>query len=224
MIKLTYHGHACFTIKTGEYSLIIDPFLKENPLADIKPEDVKVDAILVTHGHFDHLGDAVEISKNCKAPVIAPFELVVYCQNKGAEGHPMHIGGSYNFPFGKVKLTIAHHGSTTDTGATGNPCGFLVTLNGKTIYHAGDTGLFMDMKLIGEMNDIDVALLPIGGNFTMDIEDALKAVEFLQPKIAIPMHYNTFDLIKQDPERFVQGLKGSSTKGIVLKVGESLEI
>ncbi len=223
-MKITYQGHACFLLQGKDHRIIIDPFLKDNPLARIKPEDVEVDAILVTHGHFDHLGDAVEISKRCKAPIIAPFELVNYCQGKGAQGHPMHIGGSYDFPFGKVKLTIAHHGSTTDTGAVGNPCGFLIFMDGRTVYHAGDTGLFMDMKLIGEMNDIDVALLPIGGNFTMDIDDALKAVEFLRPKVAIPMHYNTFDVIKQDPQRFVDGLKGSSTKGVILNPGESYEI
>ncbi|MFQ5901419.1 MAG: metal-dependent hydrolase [Thermodesulfobacteriota bacterium] len=224
MATLTYLGHSCFHIQGDTLSLVIDPFLKGNPLAKTTPEEIEVDYVLLTHGHADHLGDAVEISKRCNAPIIAPFELVGYCQEKGTEGHPMHIGGSYNFPFGRVKLTIAHHGSTTDTGATGNPCGFLITISGKTIYHAGDTGLFMDMKLIGEMDSIDAALLPIGGNFTMDIEDALKAVEFLKPKIAIPMHYNTFDVIKQDPERFIEGLKGLSTKGMVLKVGENIEI
>ena len=223
-MKITYHGHSCFIIEAGKYKIIIDPFLSGNPMAKIKPKDVKVDAILVSHGHGDHLGDAVEISKKNNALIIAPFELVNYCNEKGATGHPMHIGGSYNFPFGKVKLTIAHHGSTTDTGATGNPCGFLVTMEGKTIYHAGDTGLFSDMKLIGETNRIDAAMLPIGDNFTMGIEDAIKAVEFLRPKIAIPMHYNTFDVIRQDPKHFADGLKGSQTKGVILESGESLEI
>ncbi len=224
MVKLTYEGHACFIIEGGGKRIIVDPYLRDNPLAKARPEDVKVDAVLVTHGHFDHLGDAVEIAKNCNAPVIAPFELVAYCQNKGAQGHPMHIGGSYQFPFGKVKLTIAHHGSTTDTGAVGNPCGFLIIMDGRTIYHAGDTGLFLDMKLLGEMNDIDVALLPIGGNFTMDIDDAIKAVELLQPKVAIPMHYNTFDVIRQDPKRFAEGLQGSSTKVVILEPGQSYEV
>ncbi|MEK6589471.1 MAG: metal-dependent hydrolase [Nitrospinota bacterium] len=223
-MKITYHGHSCFIIEAGKYKIIIDPFLSGNPMAKIKPKEVKVDAVLVTHGHGDHLGDAVEISKKNNALIIAPFELVNYCNEKGATGHPMHIGGSYNFPFGKVKLTIAHHGSTTDTGATGNPCGFLVTMEGKTIYHAGDTGLFSDMKLIGETNRIDAAMLPIGDNFTMGIEDAVKAVEFLRPKIAIPMHYNTFDVIRQDPKHFVDGLKGSQTKGVILESGEGIEI
>ncbi|MBI4378887.1 MAG: metal-dependent hydrolase [Nitrospinae bacterium] len=223
-MRITYHGHSCFIIEAGKYKIIIDPFLSGNPMAKIKPKDVKVDAVLVTHGHGDHLGDAVDISKRNNALIIAPFELVNYCNEKGATGHPMHIGGSYNFPFGRVKLTIAHHGSTTDTGATGNPCGFVVTMEGKTIYHAGDTGLFSDMKLIGEINRIDAAMLPIGDNFTMGIEDAIKAVEFLRPRIAIPMHYNTFDVIRQDPKHFTDGLKGSQTKGVILGSGEGIEI
>ncbi len=223
-MKLTYQGHSCFTIEGKSGKIIIDPFLKGNPTAKIKPEDVKVDAILVTHGHSDHLGDAVEISQRNKAPVIGPFELVQYCISKGATGHPMHIGGSHTFPFGRVKLTIAHHGSTTEIGAVGNPCGFLVTVEGKTIYHAGDTGLFSDMKLIGETSSIDCALLPIGDNFTMGVEDAVRAVGFLKPKTVIPMHYNTFDLIKQDPEGFKKGLAGEPVTVRILKPGESLSL
>ncbi len=223
-MKVIYHGHSCFLIEGSKHSVIFDPFLKDNPLAKIRPEDVKVDAILVSHGHLDHVGDAVEISKKNTATIIAPFELANYFQSKGVESHPMHIGGAYNFPFGTVKLTIAHHGSTTETGAVGNPCGFILTMDDKVIYHAGDTGLFYDMKLIGELNNLDVALIPIGDNFTMGIPDALKAVEFLKPKIAIPMHYNTFDVIKQDPEEFIEGLKDSPSRGVVLGIGESLEI
>lgn len=223
-MKITYHGHSCFFIEGSRYSVIFDPFLKGNPLAKIKPEDVKVDAILVSHGHFDHVGDAVEISKNNDATIVAPFELASYFQSKGAKSHPMNIGGAYHFLFGTVKLTIAHHGSTTEAGTAGNPCGFILIMEDKVLYHAGDTGLFSDMRLIGELNTIDVALLPIGDNFTMGITDALKAVEFLKPKIAIPMHYNTFDMIKQDPSQFVEGLRSSPARGVLLMVGESISV
>ncbi len=220
-MKLTYQGHSCFIFDEGGHSVIIDPFLTDNPFAKIKPGDVKVEAVLVTHGHFDHLGDSIEISKKNKAPVIAPFELVNYCIERGTTGHPMHIGGSYNFPFGRVKLTIAFHGSTTDTGAVGNPCGMLVTMGSKSVYHAGDTALFSDMALIGP---VDCALVPIGDNFTMGIEDAVKAVDFIKPRLAIPMHYNTFDVIKQDPEEFRKALAGSPTEVKIVNPGQTVEV
>lgn len=227
MMKLTYYGHSVFSLEHGEKRLIIDPFFTGNELAPIKAKDVKVDYVLLSHAHPDHLGDGVEIAKNNSAVVIAPFETAVMCQSKGCSAHPMHIGGAHDFDFGRVKLTIAHHGSgypeNGDVKYGGNPCGFLVTMGGKTVYHAGDTGLFYDMKLIGEMNRIDVALLPIGDNFTMGIEDALKAVEFLDPELAIPMHYNTFPVIQADPAEFVKMVEEKGKKANALGFGESLE-
>ncbi|MBI5233324.1 MAG: metal-dependent hydrolase [Deltaproteobacteria bacterium] len=224
-MRITYHGHSCFMLEGKTDSIIIDPFLCNNPMARIKPSDVKVSAVLVSHGHADHLGDAVWISKKNHAPVIAPFELVNYCISKGAQGHAMHIGGSHGFPFGRVKLTIAHHGSTTDEGAaTATPCGFIITMEDKTVYHAGDTGLFYDMALIGETNPLDIALLPIGDNFTMGIEDAIRAVKMLRPKVTVPMHYNTFDMIKADPRLFAAGLKGWPVEVRILNPGEGFAI
>jgi L-ascorbate metabolism protein UlaG (beta-lactamase superfamily) len=223
-MKITWQGHSCFIVESDGKSVIIDPFLNGNPTARIKPSDVRVNAVLVTHGHSDHLGDALEISKHNKAPVVGTFELVNYCMEKGATGHAMHIGGSHSFPFGKVKLTIAHHGSSADTGPLGNPCGFIISMGGKTVYHAGDTGLFSDMSLIGDTNKIDVAMLPIGDNFTMGIEDAVLAVGFLKPKTVIPMHYNTFDLIRQDPEVFRKSLAGKDVMVEIMKPGQSIEV
>lgn len=220
MLKIRYEGHACFIVSDDKASIIIDPFLTGNPSAKLKPSDVKVSAVLVTHAHGDHLGDAVEIAKNNKAQIVSVYEVVSYCQAKGADGHPLHIGGGRDFPWGSVKLTIAHHGSTTPEGNPGgNPCGFIIKMGGKTLYHAGDTSLFLDMKLIGEMNKIDLALLPIGGNFTMDVEDAVKAVDFLKPEKVIPMHYNTWDVIKADPNEFKKKVKNKA-EVIILNPGE----
>jgi L-ascorbate metabolism protein UlaG (beta-lactamase superfamily) len=225
MLKATFLGHSCVMATDGKYNIIIDPFLTGNPLAALKTDDIKVDYILVTHGHGDHLGDAIPIAKRNKATIIAPHELAVYVAKQGALVHNMHIGGAHDFPFGRVKLTIAHHGSAAgdDLKYVGNPCGFLITMGGKTLYHSGDTGLFYDMKLIGEMNSIDLAFLPIGDNFTMGIDDAVKAVEFLKPKKVVPMHYKTFPVIDTEPDEFVGKLKGSASKVVIIKPGDSIE-
>ena len=224
MPKLTFLGHSAFLIESSKARLIVDPFLSGNPLARMKPSDVKVDYVLVTHGHGDHLGDSVEIARQNQATVISTFEIATYCQNQGVKAHPMHIGGARMFPFGRIKLTIAHHGSSAPDGSyMGEPSGLLITLDDKTLYHAGDTGLFYDMKLIGEMNTIDVALLPIGDNFTMGIDDAVKAAEFLHAKTYVPMHYQTFEVIDTDPREFIEKLAGHGFRGNILKVGESLE-
>jgi len=227
-MKLTFLGHACFLIQGPDYSLITDPFLTDNPLANIALESLKVDYILLSHAHADHMGDTIAIAQNNQATVICNVEIANYLAAKGINTHGMQMGGGFNFPFGRVKMTIAHHGSSVMEGnkviSLGNPCGFLVTASEKTVYFAGDTGLFYDMKLLGEFHPIDVALLPIGDNYTMGPDDAARAVEFLHPKIAIPMHFDTWDIIKQDPQEFFRQVSTPDCKVVILDVGNTLDI
>jgi len=224
-MKIIFHGHSFLQVTNNKYSILIDPFISGNPLATTKAGDLKVDYIILTHGHGDHVGDAIEIAKKNSSTVIATFEIVQYAGKRGVTGHPMNIGGAKDFPFGKVKLTIAHHSSSFPDGSyAGDPTGVLLTIDGITIYHAGDTGLFYDMKLIGEMNKIDYAFLPIGDDFTMGIDDAVKAAEFLNAKVTVPMHYNTFDLIKADPEEFKRKVESLGKQCTVIPPGSFIEI
>lgn len=225
-IKLTWLGHACWKIETPNGTLLIDPFVTGNPAAPISADQLHPDYILVSHAHGDHLGDAVEIAKRTGAQVISNFEIANYFTGQGIQAHDLHIGGSKEFPFGRVKLTIAHHGSSFPDGKYGgNPSGFLLTIGKKKIYDSADTALFYDMKLIGE-EGLDVAMIPIGDNYTMGPDDAVKAAKYLHPKFLVPMHYNTFDLIKQDPAAFAKRVVRTvpKTKVVVLKPGESLEL
>ena len=228
MVEITYLGHSAVLFKTDAVRLIVDPFLEGNPQAAVSPATLDVDVIAVTHGHQDHIGDTVSIAKRTGALVIAPFELAIYLEKKGCRVHPMHIGGRKEFGWGKIKLTVAHHGSAVfeDSGQviyTGNPCGFILNLDGRTIYHAGDTGLMYDMELIGRLNRIDVALLPIGDNFTMGPSDAAEAVRMLNPRTVIPIHYNTWEVIEQNPDGFVSQVMGN-TRVEILKPGGSISI
>jgi L-ascorbate metabolism protein UlaG (beta-lactamase superfamily) len=223
MLKLQYLSHSAFIFDDGQHQIIIDPFISGNPNSPIKWEDVKAKFIVLTHGHGDHFGDTLQIAKKNDAVVIAVNELANYVANKGVKTHNMHIGGSWNFDFGRVKFTVAHHGSSFDNEYMGEPAGAILSIGGKNIYHAGDTALFMDMKLIGEMTPIDIMLVPIGDNFTMGIDDAVKACEFVQPKLAIPMHYNTFPVIQADPNEFVRKSKEKGINARTLAYGEILE-
>lgn len=207
--RLRWLGHSALHIQTDKLHILIDPFLTGNPKAAISVKEAQADFILVTHGHGDHLGDSIDIAKRTGAMVIANYEISEWLRTKGvAKVHGLQHGGGFNFPFGRAKLTLAFHGSVLPDGTYGgNPCGVLLCLqNGLKIYHAGDTGLFGDMKLIGE-EGLDLAALPIGDNYTMGPDDALKAIQMLQPKKVLPIHYNTFDLIAQDAQAWAERVK-----------------
>ncbi|MFQ5733059.1 MAG: metal-dependent hydrolase [Planctomycetaceae bacterium] len=223
MTTITFLGHGCFEFKTGGTRVIVDPFFTGNPAAVTTADAVSPDVIIVTHGHGDHVGDAVAIARRTGATVIANFEIVTWLQGQGVENcHAQHIGGAFDHGFGVVKLTVAHHGSMLPDGSNGgNPCGVLLKLPDGNIYHAADTGLFSDMRLIGE-EGIDVAILPIGDNFTMGPDDALRAVKFVQPKRVIPDHYNTWPPINQDAAAWAARVKAeTSAEPVVLQPGES---
>ena len=223
-MKLRYFSHSSFQITTDAGQVIlIDPFLDDNPTAPVRSVDVAADFIILTHAHGDHVGDSFKIAKRTNALFICVNELANYCIGKGFRAHNMHIGGAHNFPFGRLKFTIAHHGSMTpDNTYAGEPAGVVLTIDGKSLYHTGDTGLFYDMKLIGEMTPLDYMLLPIGDNFTMGIGDAVKAVELAAPRVAIPMHYNTFPVIAADPEEFKNQVLAIGKKAVVMAYGEEI--
>ena len=225
--KLTWLGHSCLLLETDGVRILIDPFLTGNPMATTTADAVAADFILVTHGHSDHLGDTIAIALRTGATVVSNYEIVTWLMNQGvAKAHPMSIGGSHLFPFGKLKLTQAIHGSALPDGSYGgNPAGLHLFLkDGLRIYDAGDTGLFGDMKFIGE-DGIDLAILPIGDKFTMGPDDSIKAVKLLQPKTVMPIHYGTFDLIAQDAQAWASRVKAETTaRPVVLEPGQCVAV
>ena len=224
VMKLKYFSHSSFQITTDSgLVLLIDRFLDDNPTSPVTSDQVAADFIVLTHAHGDHLGDGFKIAARTDPLFICVNELANYCSEKGFRAHNMHIGGSYAFDFGSLKFTIAHHGSMTPEGTYGGePAGVVLSIDGKTLYHTGDTGLFYDMKLIGGMTSLDYMLVPIGDNFTMGIVDAVKAVELANPGIAIPMHYNTFPVIEADPQEFRKGVEAIGKQAVVMGFGDEI--
>jgi len=225
---LRYLGHSCFTVSDGIHTVIFDPFLTGNPDAALGPDDVAADAVLPSHGHGDHLGDTIAIARRLDIPVVCIHELAGWCSRQGVEAVGMSIGGSCEFPFGRLKLTLALHGSGVagPDGAfryVGPPCGFLIAMGGRTLYFAGDTALFSDMRLIGD-EGVDIALLPIGDHYTMGIDDAVRAVELLRPRVVVPMHYNAFDAIRKDPAVFAAKVAKLGVDCRVMAPGEQTEV
>lgn len=229
-MNIIYHGHSCVQIEVGGKSLIIDPFISGNPAAVTKPEEIKTDAVLLTHAHTDHILDAAPIAISNNAPVIAAVELASYIGWKGAQTIGINIGGKVDLGFAKATMIHAFHSSgiTLDDEQRiiygGMPGGFIIEAEGKTILHSGDTGLFGDMKMFGELYDIDLAILPIGGHFTMGPEHALIAAKWLKAKQVLPIHFNTFPPIRQDAAAFVKSLQEAGIAGTVLAYGETLEL
>ena len=224
--KLTWYGHAAFGLETGGYKLLVDPYLADNPASTVKGDETQADFILISHGHGDHVGEAVSIARRTGALLISNFEIATWLEKQGLKAHAQHLGGGHHHPFGYLKLTLALHGSALPDGSYGgNPAGFLLTTHGgKKIYLACDTGLFGDMRLIGE-EGIDLAALPIGDNYTMGPDDALRAVKLIQPKHVIPVHYNTWELIAQDPNAWARRVEAeTAAKAHVIKPGESFTI
>lgn len=226
-IEITWLGHATWQVKTEQHTLLIDPFFEGNPAAKISAADVNCDYILVSHGHGDHVGDAAAIANRCNATVISNYDLCQWLANKQGVKQTlgMNLGGSVTLPFGRVKMTIAHHSSMLPDGSYGgNPCGFVLFLPKKTIYFACDTALFGDMKTIGDLG-LDLAILPIGDLYTMGPEDAVEAVKLLRPKHIIPSHYNTWPPIAQDPHAWGKMVDHHTTSQVcVLSVGEVLKL
>lgn len=229
MGMLKYLGHSAFYLEGNGIKALIDPFISGSPVA---PEEAKkadawpdLNYIFVSHAHGDHLGDTVDIAKRTGASVICTNELASYLTGKGLATDGMHIGGRARFPFGRVKLTPAFHGSSIfEDGKmvySDFPCGFLIEVDGKKIYHAGDTGLSTEMTLL-EAEGVEVALLPIGGYYVMDADDAVRAVGFIKPQKTVPIHYDTFPPIKADPDDFAKKVAGAS-EVVIMKPGDKLE-
>ena len=224
--KLTWLGHGAWSIGSGEHRVLLDPYIGDSPTAPVGVDELEADHILVSHGHGDHLGDCLSIARRTGAMVIANFEICQWLAGQGVENtHPMNLGGSCDRPFGTVKMTLAHHSSSMPNGSYGGcACGFLLGLAEGNVYFACDTALFYDMKLIGKTG-LDLAVVPIGDNFTMGPDDAIRAVEMLMPRRVVPVHVNTWPVIEQDVEAWAERvLRTTSAEPVILTPGESISL
>ncbi len=214
MPELTFLGHASFLLEEKDReTLLFDPYIKDNPVSSVNVDEIKADYILVSHAHHDHLGDTHEIAHNNQSLIISTAEIARQAQEKGLNAHAQHLGGRHTYPFGSVKLTLAFHGSGIPGG---HACGFVVDYYGNKIFFAGDTALFSDMKLIGELDPLDLALIPIGDNYTMGIDDAVIAATYLKAREVIPYHYNTHELLKADPQKFKHETEQKSESKVII--------
>ena len=224
-LTYTWYGHGTALLDIDGTRVLVDPFFTGNPAAPIQAEAVQCDFILVSHGHGDHVADLVPVAKRTGAQIISNFEIATWAQNQGLTAHGQSIGGGHTFPFGYVKLTQAQHGSAMPDGSYGGqPAGFLLTAGEQKVYLACDTGLFGDMQLIGD-EGIALATLPIGDNFTMGPDDALRAAKLIRARHYIPVHYNTWPLIAQDADMWARRVKVETGAEVhVLKPGESFTL
>lgn len=225
-MKITYYGHSCLGIEVNGKHLLVDPFISGNPQASsIDLQSIPADYILLTHAHYDHILDTEAIAKRTGAKLISNHEIVTYFGNKGLEGHGMNQGGSWDFDFGRLKVVTAIHSSSFPDGTYGgNPIGFILTSAGQSIYLAGDTALTMDMKLIPLFFKLDLAILPIGGNFTMDVDEAVVAAEFIECDKIMGIHYDSFPPIAVNHDEAKEKFKAKGKDLILISVGESLKI
>ena len=226
-MQVTYYGHSCFAVEVGGKTLLFDPFISSNPLAKhIDINTIKADYILISHGHEDHIADAVSIAKRTNAKVVSNWEVSVWLNNKGISNtHPMNIGGKWVFDFGKVKCVVAVHSSSLPDGTYGgNPMGFVIESNEGNFYYAGDTALTYDMKLIGDYRNLNFSFLPVGDNFTMSLDNALIASDFIKCKKIIGMHYDTFEYIKIDKKEALEKFTRAGKQLTLAEVGKTVSI
>ena len=225
-MEIRFLGQSCVELTEGETRVLVDPFLTGNPKAAVAADEVEPTHILLTHGHADHYGDTVEIAKRTGAPVLAIVEIANELAEQGVETFDPNLGGTVGFDWGWVKLVPAWHTAVSPSGTAHTPAGLLIHYGGHLIYHLGDTALFSDLQLIGRRGDkVDLALVPIGGHYTMDRYDAVTAVEFVNPAQVIPIHYDTFPLVATDAEAFKQDVENAGFSQVyVLNPGDTHEL